>query len=133
VFKHLRMNCYFRYNCMNSYSNAQCSIIYRCDISVIALWIKRVAGKFFVIKLFAVHSQKQDIRETEYSGRKDFIYVNLKAHVRNITFLFLTRTRLTPLPSALRLAEQSSGKNKASLTGVLRGSLHLTHSRLYIL
>lgn len=30
----------------------------------------------------------------------------MKAHVRNIAFLFLTKTRITSLPSALRLAQR---------------------------
>jgi len=89
---------------MNKYSHAQYSTIYHCGICVIALWIKRVAGKVCSINLFAVRSQKQDIRETDYSGRYDIIYVHMKAHARNITFLFVTKTRVTSLLSALRLA-----------------------------
>jgi hypothetical protein len=56
--------------------------------------------------MFTVRSQKQDIRETDDSGREDFIYVHMNAHARNITFLFVTKIRVTSLPSALRLAQR---------------------------
>jgi len=51
---------------MNTYSHAQYSTIYLCDICVIALWIIRAAGNVFNIKLFTA---REDIRETDYSGR----------------------------------------------------------------
>lgn len=60
---------------MNTYSHAQYFNIYRSDICVIALWIKRVAGNVFNIELFIGRSQKQDIeKRTTVGDRILFIY-----------------------------------------------------------